>query len=71
MCAGSESKVLNEEVSLYMGYYGGNISVGDKHYNVKEDEGNVDAGEMIKILSSYSSDKLAELIIDLVNNSEE
>lgn len=73
MCGGSQTKFLGHDVSVYMGYHGGSITIGDKFYSaVKKDSPNeISAGEMIELLSKYSSKELANLIVDLIDNADE
>lgn len=68
MCAGSKAVVGDVKVSLYMGYNGGDISIGDFKYEVEDGvEQEVLAGE----LNKFTKDELVNLIVDLLNNSEE
>ena len=69
MCAGSEGKIKDKEVDIYMGYYGGSLSVGDDHFSVNG--GNKTEEEMIEILSKYDSADLARLMVELVRDSNE
>jgi hypothetical protein len=70
MCAISEAKIRGKEVDIYMGYYGGDMSVGDTNYSVGlNKEGN--RSDFIAGLSKYSSKELATLFADLVENAEE
>lgn len=71
MCAGSESKLGNEDVDIYMGYYGGSITVGDLHYSVNTKETECTKEEMIAALGKYSKEELAACIVDLIDNSNE
>jgi hypothetical protein len=60
-----------------MGYYGGTLTVGDKYYKAKVAEevsrniGNTSEEEMISLLSQYSSNELATLLVELVRDSQE
>ena len=67
MCAGSESKIGNDKVKLYMGYLGGEFIVG----NVKYKECGKDKTKIETKLNSYKKSDLIKLIIDLVDNSGE
>jgi len=67
MCAGSKSKIGNDEVKIYMGYLGGEIIVG----NIKYTECEKDKTKIETKLNSYKKSDLVKLIIDLIDNSEE
>lgn len=80
MCVTSCSCLLEDtEVSLYMGYYGGHITVCNNYYSIhSKNESLDDQGysciskvDMIIKLSQYSSQELAQLIINLVDNASE
>jgi hypothetical protein len=71
MCGGSEANILGKSVNVYMGYYGGSITIGDNTYSVNKEQGNTTAGEMLEILSSYHPKELAQLVIDLIDNADE
>jgi hypothetical protein len=72
MCAGANGRLRDKEVSIYMGYYGGNLRIGDAYYTVNEDEGKVmSESEMIDLLSKYKKKELATLIVELVRDSDE
>lgn len=71
MCAGSEAKIRDKDVDVYMGYYGGEITIDGKKYSQRKDEGNMSKSEMVKYLSEYNKEELALLIVDLIQNSEE
>lgn len=75
MCAGSDAKLNGIGVSLYMGYYGGRITIGDNAFEKADYKGHredsLSPDEMVKFLSTFSASKLAQLIVDLVENSDE
>ena len=74
MCAGSNTKLRGEEVGIYMGYFGGHISIGDLHYYAEINENkskSCSKGEFINKLKTYTKDEIANMILDLVENSEE
>lgn len=68
MCAGSNTIIKNEEVNVYMGYYGGRLSIGNINYkdnNVKE------RPVMAAKLKSFKKDDLIEMILNLIDNADE
>ena len=76
MCAGSKTTIQGEEVGVYMGYYGGSMQIGDIDY----DTGDKDCSrknmaqnrrKLIIRLNTFTSDDLSEMIVQLVENSEE
>ena len=71
MCAGSEAEIRGKKVSLYMGYYGGNISIGDIKYDVDKKKSKVSREELISCLEGFEKHELAILIADLIDNSDE
>lgn len=74
MCAVSEVKIGDFEVRVYMGYYGGEITVRDDVFdvNIKDEQEKLAIRKKIKdLLSGFSSIELAELILELIENSYE
>ena len=76
MCAGGNTTIRKEEVSLYMGYYGGSLTIGNLTYDVENEARNRDQKsctrkEMMDKIKSFTKEEIAQMIIDLVDNSEE
>ena len=73
MCAGSSSKLGDKNVSVYMGWHGGSLSVGEAHYTVNPNHKGtkVSEEEMVKLLQGYRSEDLARLLVELVRDSDE
>jgi hypothetical protein len=73
MGAVSNVKIGELGVSVYMGYYGGRISVGDIKFDTKKDKEKLaaDRAATKKALLNFSQDKLADFILDLVTESIE
>lgn len=72
MCASSETTLKGKAVSVYMGYYGGSLSVGNKTFSVNaKGEPTVSEEEMIGILAKHKAKDLARMIVELVRDSEE
>ena len=70
MCAMSEAKLRDKDVNVFMGFFGGGMSVGSLTYSVGDTkEGN--RIDLITELSEYSSAELATLFADLIENAEE
>ena len=70
MCAGSAAKIRGKDVSVYMGYYGGSMTVDEFTYKVGDrTEGSRE--ELIEKLCKYKKAELAELFADLIENAEE
>ena len=70
MCAGANGKIRDLDVSIYMGYYGGYLIVGDERFDVSG-EGTKDEYNMIEYLAGFSSGELAKLIVELTRDSDE
>lgn len=61
-----------ERVSVYMGNWGGSVSVGESVYSTSEKhEGNMTRAEMVALLSQRTAAELAEMIVDLTDNADE
>ena len=81
MCAGSEAKIGGVDVIVYMGYYGGSITLGDTQgkyrYNDKgrvkvwEDENLVSREEMATRLLKFKKREIVEMILELIDNANE
>lgn len=71
MCAESDAKLRGKEVRIYMGYFGGDISVGDMVYDVDKEKSKCTREEMIAELENYEKEELAACIVDLIDNSED
>ena len=79
MCANSEAKLRGHCVTLYLGFYGGEITIGtgdsQMHYTESESEfrkpSTHDAAQFVAELSQYKASELAQLIYDLIHNSGE
>lgn len=70
MCASSNAQIRNHDVSVYMGYYGGAITIGDLvEYDVSQSEGTKD--ELIACLDKFKKVELTTLIADLIDNAAE
>ena len=72
MCATAEAILVDKEVGIKIGYWPGEIELGDMMYF---DDKEVDVGcsreEMLRALAGHTSDELANLIMDLVCNGSE
>jgi len=73
MCAGSNAKIGETEIEVYMGYYGGSLYIGDKAYHqiMTTGENVLSREEAIRLLTAYGAEALAVLLVDLIDNSEE
>ena len=69
MCAESDAEIRGKKVSVYMGYYGGNISIGDLEYDV--DGKQATREDLISCLNEFTKEELSILIADLIDNSDE
>jgi len=69
MCSNSKATIRDEQVSIYLGYNGGKIAIGDFKYSEYGTESTRD--ELISRLSVFDKEELAALIADLINNSWE
>ncbi len=70
MCARSDAVIDKEQASVYMGYYGGKIIVGEMIY----DTTNIDTAtkeQFIEYMNKFTKKQLIQLIADLIENSEE
>lgn len=70
MCAGSEAVIGSEEVSVYMGYHGGNIRVGEMLYDTAN-ENTSTKEQFIEYMNKFTKKQLIQLIADLIENSKE
>ena len=70
MCAGSEAVIGKEEVSVYMGYYGGNIRVGEMLYDTANKNTSTKE-QFIEYMNKFTKKQLIQLIADLIKNSKE
>ena len=70
MCARSEAKLRDRDVSLYMGYFGGRLAVGNNQFD-SDKKGITSREEMIAFLAQYEPTELATLLVDLVLESYE
>jgi hypothetical protein len=71
MCAGSKTKLGSDDVSLYLGYYGGRLTVGDKTFSNCENDKTVTFDEMVSVLAGLGADTLARMVVELVANGDE
>ena len=67
MCAGASLTIRGDEVSVYMGYHGGRLEIGDVEYK----SGKSDREEIFKKLSSYKKDEIISMILDIVDEADE
>lgn len=70
MCARSDAVICKEQASVYMGYYGGKIMVGEMIYNTA-DENTATKEQFIEYMNKFTKKQLIQLIADLIENSEE
>lgn len=80
MCAGSDGKLGELEVDVYMGYYGGRLTVGDVTYEQEtavpdkeraEYRGPTAREKMVSTLLQFTPGQLADLLCQLVENANE
>lgn len=83
MCGGSITELKGKAVSVYLGYHGGSIQYGDDIYRwtwgstyeeakAKDSEEVTLMREKMKgVLSSLSSEDLAEMILRIIDNADE
>ena len=74
MCGESGFMVNGLGVDVFLGYYGGSFSIGNKRYGeceAKRDEPNCTRKAMIGHLEKYDSHDLAEIIVRMVDNANE
>ena len=70
MCAGSEAVIGKEEVSVYMGYDGGNIRVGEMLYDTANKNTSTKE-QFIEYMNKFTKKQLIQLIADLIENAKE
>jgi hypothetical protein len=76
MCGGSEGKIRDKAYDVYLGYYGGTLTINgitlsvtpNEHGPGKSIEG---LDDMRKYLKSYKKDELVEFIIDIIMHGDE
>ena len=74
MCGYSSAKIRDEKVHLGIGYYGGNLEIGNDSYKVDPGKASTMTKERTKMkekLESYSKAELAEMILEFVDNADE
>jgi len=77
MCARSEAKLRAGDVEVYMGYYGGYISIGEKKYisedciRVNKHDILITKPELMGILRRHKKKELCEMIVELIDNADE
>jgi hypothetical protein len=76
MCGVSTAKINNEEIELFIGYYGGHIRHNGIDFKkdawyASRDELELSKEEGIKNLSKFTKDELIDMIIQFVDNAEE
>lgn len=73
MCASSSAKWGEKNVRLYMGYYGGKLTIGDIGYkqDAKKDEKKKQRRKMRRLLMKHTAGELTSLILGFVDNSVE
>lgn len=72
MCAGADFTFKGKHVSLYLGYYGGELSCGDLTCKQNVRPGDMDSREALRaFFLSGTKEELVELLFGLVDNSEE
>ena len=69
MCGYSEFKRNDEKYYLYLGYYGGELKIGNIEY--VDNSGLKPRAEMKKRLMEMEKEEMAEMILGFVENSEE
>ena len=69
MCAGSNGTIRENDVTVSMGYYGGNITIGDIEYtdtSTKEER-----NAMAQFMMKFKKTELVNVLLDLIENAEE
>ena len=69
MCGYSRFKRNDEIYYLYLGYYGGELKIGNIEY--VDNSGLKPRAEMKKRLMEMEKEEMAEMILGFVENSEE
>ncbi len=70
MCAGGRATIRDKECGIYMGYYGGSLRVGKVTY--KQGKTTPEEKEkFVKYLKRFTKDELINMMLDLVENSDE
>lgn len=68
MCAGSNTNLKQHKVELYLGYYGGKITIGDVTFK----QGNTtERRRMFEFLSNFEKNDIISMFLDLIDNSDE
>ncbi len=75
MCAGSSGKIGDKKCSIYMGYYGGSLRIGDALYTVDTADRErecMSETEMIDYMTkNYTAQEIATMIVQMVRDSDE
>lgn len=78
MCGTSKSKIKNEQIGLFIGYYGGSIDFtenefeyADKNFHYKTDKTCQDREKSVKYMQKYTKTDLINMIADFVENADE
>ncbi|MCK5608502.1 hypothetical protein KAR91_41860 [Candidatus Pacearchaeota archaeon] len=69
MCGYADVETKKGEVSLYLGYYGGSVTIGDVKY---EQGGSEESkAKMKEALKTYTKNQLIDLIVGFADEAEE
>ena len=73
MCGFGDTKLNNEEVEIYLGYYGASFKFIDKSYCIEgKNKTDVSKEEMIKYIKSKCTyDEFINCILEIIDNGSE